>query len=366
MIHTPRLSKVNNVLIFGIALIAALYFGRSFFIPFTFAIVLSMLVLPICKKLESWGWSRGWAVAVSILVIILAGILLIGIMAAPIASFQQDLPQLKESLQKQYEQLQQFVAQKTNQQLPPMQEVMKKASSGVKSGGKAAMGLLGGLIGFLAEVLLMLVYMVFFLSKREKYENFVVKLNKESDEEEVRRTLHEISNVSAQYLLGRFLSIIILAILYTIGLTALGVKHAVVLSGIAAVLTLIPFVGTTLGGVFPAAAAFLSGSGTSPLAVIGVVFLVQLLDEYFLTPFIIGNKVDTSPLAIIVAVVIGGIIWGVAGMFLFIPLFGMAKIVFDHIPALQPYGYLIGSEGNDENKYVQKIKSWFKQKFSKS
>jgi predicted PurR-regulated permease PerM len=58
--------------------------------------------------------------------------------------------------------------------------------------------------------------------------------------------------------------------------------------------------------------------------------------------------------------------WGVAGMFLFIPLFGMFKIVCDHIPSLHPYGYLIGNEQKSENKFGKKIKGWFKEKFSKS
>ena len=367
MINTPPLSRVNVVLIFTFALVAGLYFGRSFLIPFVFGIILAMLVLPICKKLEGRGWKRGWAILVCVLLILAVAAALVAALTAPVASFNQDLPQLQNSFQQKLSQVQQFLVERFNIPIQKQQQALKQGASALQSAGKYVAGFVAGFFGFLAESVLVLVYVVFFLSGREKYENFVVKLNRENNPDEVREVLGQISQVSSQYLVGRLFSILILAVLYTVGLTLAGVKYAVLTGSLAALLTIVPFVGTAIGGLIPFGAALISGSG-SPLAAGAVVLVVQLLDEYLLEPFIVGGKVNISPLTMVVGVVVGGLIWGVAGMILFIPLIGMAKIVFDHVPALHPYGYLIGTgeSAGKEKEYVEKAKNWFKEKFNKA
>ncbi len=367
MISTPTLGRATQVLIFTFGLVAGLHYGRSFFIPLTFGIILAMLVLPVCKKLEGWGWKRGWAVLVCVLLILLIGAALVAALAAPVASFNEDLPQLQTSFQQKYAEVQQLLVEKFNIPVQKQQEALKQGASALKSVGKYVAGFVAGFFGFVAETLLVLVYVAFFLSGREKYENFVVQLNGGRNEGELRQMLGQISHVSSQYLVGRLLSILILAVLYTVGLSLVGLKYAVLMGSIAALLTIVPFVGTTLGGLFPLGAALFSGSG-SPVAAVVVIVVVQLLDEYLLEPFIVGGKVNISPLTMVVGVVVGGLIWGVAGMILFIPLIGMAKIVFDHVPALHPYGYLIGTgeSAGKEKEYVQKAKHWFKEKLGRA
>jgi predicted PurR-regulated permease PerM len=163
-----------------------------------------------------------------------------------------------------------------------------------------------------------------------------------------------------QYIGGRVLAIIILAVLNSIGLLILGIKYAILLGTIAAVFTFIPYVGTIIGGVFAAATALITKSPGSALAVIALLAFIQLLDDYLVEPYVVGAKVHLGPLAIIVVLVIGGLLWGVAGMILFIPLLAIAKIVFDHVPALQPYGYLVGDDENNSGETItDKIKHWF-------
>lgn len=367
MMKTPTLRRINAIFIFGIALVVIMHFARSFLIPFTTGIILAMLVLPVCRKLESWGWKRGWAILASVLIIILVVAALVVIMTAPISSFNQDLPDLKESMEEVLTQVQQFISEKLSISVQEQDSLMEQASEAMSSASGILTGFVTGFFGFLFDIILVLVYIAFFLNYREQYENFVVKLNDENDPDEIREVIEQISKVSTQYLIGRLLSIVVLAVLYTIGLTLVGLKYAILMGSIAAILTIVPYVGTALGGAIPAAAALLSGSGdVNPLAALGVIFVVQMLDDYLLEPFIVGDQVDISPLTIIVGVVIGGLVWGVAGMILFIPLLGMVKIIFDHVPALQPYAYLIGSRETEEKEYVKKVKQWFQKKFSKS
>jgi predicted PurR-regulated permease PerM len=70
--------------------------------------------------------------------------------------------------------------------------------------------------------------------------------------------------------------------------------------------------------------------------------VVQAVDNYFIEPFVVGGEVNLSALATIIALIAGGLLWGIAGMILFIPLLGIAKIVFDNVEKLEPIGFLIG------------------------
>ena len=360
------MGKTNTILIFGLALFTSLYFARPFLIPITTGVIVAMLVLPVCKWLERKGWSRGWAVATCVLILMLLGAGLVMVMMAPLTSFNQDFSDLEASFDEKVRQMQQYLAHQLGVSIEKQNDAVEKASSGPSPLGEYLTSFVTGFFGFIFDSILILVYIIFFLMNREKYKNFVVKLIDRTDAGEVKQILHQISKVSVQYLVGRLLSIVTLAILYTVGLLLIGLKHAAVMGSIAALLTIVPYVGTMLGGMFPAAAALLSNSGdVNPMAAIGVILLVQLVDDYLLEPFIVGEQVNVSPLAIIVGVVVGGLVWGVAGMILFIPLLGMLQIVCSHVPALQPYAYLIGTQEKAEKPYVQRVKQWVQGKRKK-
>jgi hypothetical protein len=88
------------------------------------------------------------------------------------------------------------------------------------------------------------------------------------------------------------------------------------------------------------------------------------LESNILTPNIVGSKVSLNPLTTIIALIIGEEVWGIVGMILFIPLLGVIKVVFDNVEVLQPYGYLLGTEGSDEHSLswgviVRKVKRLF-------
>ncbi len=76
--------------------------------------------------------------------------------------------------------------------------------------------------------------------------------------------------------------------------------------------------------------------------------VVQTVESYLLTPNITGNKLKINPLATITALLLGGLIWGIAGMILFVPYLGIAKVIFNHIEELRPFSYFIGIEKEDQ------------------
>ncbi len=360
--QTVPVNRVNSILFFGFLICTALYVAKSFLIPFVVALLLAMLVLPLCNKLEGWGINRGISIFLCILLILAVVAGIFSVFTAQVVSFNEDLPRIKSQMQDVLYKVQQWI--EVRFKIPPREQesfLEENTASSAKDAGKLAMQIVSGAIGGLTTFLLILVYIFFFLFYREKYELFFLKVRGENNSQEVKEVLGKIANVSVKYIGGRFVAILILAVLNSVGLLIVGVKYAVLLGCLAALFTFIPYVGTLVGGVFAAGTALVTKSPGAALAVLGILAVVQLVDDYFIEPYIVGGQVNLSPLAIIVILVIGGLLWGVAGMILFIPLLGIAKVIFDHVPSLHPYGYLVGDDKKeDDTSFTGKIRNWFK------
>jgi predicted PurR-regulated permease PerM len=351
--------RATFILAFGIALVAALYYGRHFFIPFTFGCLLAMLFLPVCKKLESWGISRIPAILLCLLLIFL----LLGAVAAVLsfqaASFAKDLPQIQQKLNQVITLLQDWIQSKFGVSPQKQLDMLKKGVSSLsQSGSNFVTMFFSGVLGSFTSFALVLVYIFFLLWKREKYEEFFLKLTRNENKPEAKETLKQITKVSSDYLAGRMLSMGMLAILYSIGFSIVGLKNGILLGIIAVIPTIIPYVGPLIGGFFPLAMAFVAGSSNLVIPVLLVLAVAQAVDNYLIEPFVLGSNLNLSPFVTIVSIVVGELIWGVAGMILFIPLFAMIHIVADHVPALHPIAFLLGdTEG--EPAFIGKIKEWF-------
>jgi predicted PurR-regulated permease PerM len=144
-----------------------------------------------------------------------------------------------------------------------------------------------------------------------------------------------------------------------IGLVALGIKQAILLVFLAGFLNIIPYVGTLIGALIPIMMALLFKESMWHAFGVAVIFLFnQVIDNNITTPNVVGSHVQVNPLATIMAVITGNIIWGIPGMILFIPLLGVFKIVCDNIDQLKPIGYLLGEEPTEKKEpgLLKKIK----------
>lgn len=198
-------------------------------------------------------------------------------------------------------------------------------------------------------IIIILVYVFLMLLYRHIFINFIQKIS--PDKQEAETVSREVAKVSKDYLAGRLIVIGIVAVINSVALTLIGIKHGIFFGVLAALLDLIPYIGIIIGAGLPLIMSLINHEKLWPFfAVLGLFVFVQLLENYFLTPKIVGSKVRLNPLFTLMAVLVGGYLWGVAGMILFIPFLGMLKVVFDHIKPLHPYGYLIGDPDNRTEK----------------
>jgi predicted PurR-regulated permease PerM len=353
--------RANQYLLFVILVVLILYFGRTFLIPIVFAAMLAMLMAPVCRKLDSFGLKRALSSLACVLILVLVIVGIGAIIRAQFAAFAEDVVLIEKKGQELVSQVQTFIESEFGVTQEKQDSVVKEQTQGAgKSAGTYVSRFLGGLTTAIASMVLTLVFTFLFIYSKEKYERFFLKLFRDKDPVKVKKIVGEISHVSQQYLTGRVMSITIIAILYAIGLSIVGIKNAVLLAGIAALLTVIPYVGTVLGGLFPVMMALITEDSLQPaMLAILVMFLIQTMDNYFIEPNIVGGEVNLSALTSILSIIAGGMIWGVAGMILFLPMAGIIKIICDHVESLQSIGYVIG---DPEGKKNSRIGDWVREK----
>jgi predicted PurR-regulated permease PerM len=206
-------------------------------------------------------------------------------------------------------------------------------------------GVLSSTVSILGDFLLMLVYIVLFLSQKERLREFVLQRAPEERRGETHETINRAAGVAQKYLKGRLILIVILSVCYAIGFSLVGVDYFIVVAILAAILSIIPYLGNIIGGLLAMAIAVAGGGGsTAILGILGTMAVTQTLESYILTPLIVGDEVDINPLTTIVAVIGFTIMWGPVGAIVAIPVVAMVRIVLKHIDGMEDYAYLLGQE----------------------
>ena len=194
------------------------------------------------------------------------------------------------------------------------------------------------------------------LDYKDLIKKFIVAAFNISSENKVREILSESRSVSHQYILGLLIEMVIVFALNAVGFLILGIEYALFLALVAALLNLVPYVGMLIANIFCMIMTFVFSENIFDVIWVGVILaIVQFVDNNFLMPRIVGSKVKINALVTLLAVITGGTIWGVAGMFLSIPALGVLKVIFDRVDGLKPYGLILGVETPWSGDKLQKI-----------
>lgn len=169
----------------------------------------------------------------------------------------------------------------------------------------------------------------------------------------LRNILQESISSYYYFVKGMALVYLIVACLNSLGLALLGIPQAILFGTIASLLTFIPYVGIAIASLLPMSVAWIAfNSFWYPLGVVLVFAFVQVLEANVIFPIAISNKLKINTLVTIMAILLGGIIWGASGMVLFIPFLGILKLVADRIPAWSTLALLLGT-GDDPKQGIE-------------
>ncbi|TLV02558.1 AI-2E family transporter [Dyadobacter luticola] len=321
-----------------------LYLLQDIIVPFAFAGLISILLNPVYNRFVRWNFNKILAIVCTIFLalLVVAGIMFF--LSSQIAQFGEMLPQLKTKAVSLIHDLQSWLSAKFNVSNEKQTSMVNDALNEAMNSGKTYVGkTLNTVFGVVSFFILIPLYIFLLLFYKPLILNFVFEVFDEHNSERVAEILQETKGAVQSYIVGLMIETTIIAVLNSTALLILGVKYAVLLGVIGAILNLIPYIGGLIAIILPVLISFITNDGfTTPLLIIGAYTLIQFADNNIIVPRIVSSKVSVNALISILIVLLGGTLWGVSGMFLSIPFAAVLKIIFDRIEELKPWGKLLG------------------------
>lgn len=332
-----------------IAFFYIIYIGHDLLVPLVLAALIAILLNPLVNRLHR----RLNRVLAIVIVLLGAAILICGVIyfiASQMMTFSEAFPQFQQKFGVLWHDIMGWVSdtfglnkKKIDGMMLKMQnEVMEKVGTGIGQ----TLGTIGGAISM---VVLLPIYVFMILLYKPMIIVFIEKLFNQEQRPVVDDAMQQTQKLIQSYLIGLLLEIALVTALNSVGLLIIGVEYAVLLAFIGALLNLIPYLGAIIAMAIVASVAFATKSASAALWVIVLYALVQLIDNNFILPKVVGSKVKINAFVSILAVLVGGALWGIAGMFLAIPLVALAKVVFDRVEGLEPFGYILGDDMPETN-----------------
>ena len=361
--HTPFYQRLGLTLLSLGIIAAAIVLGKEVLLPLLFAILLAMLLLPITNYFASKGLHRVLSIIIPVFLTLIVVSGLIYLLSIQIINFLDDAPELNKKLTEVGVSAQKWINQHIHITVRKQNEYIQETVEGIKdNGGKLVGFTFGSLTGIVTYIILLPIYTFLMLYYRKHIKAFLVGVFKNGSEEQINEVLVESSTIAQQYLTGLMIETAIVFTLNTIGFLILGIKYAIFLALLAALLNLIPYVGMLVANVFSMLVTLVTAEDPKTVIWVGVILAgVQVIDNHFLMPLIVGNKVRINALVTIIGVLIGGLLCGIPGMFLAIPTLAVLKVIFDKVPGLNPWGILLGDaapgdEPPKENSVTKKAR----------
>lgn len=331
----------------GLCLLLGLfYMANSIIMPLLMAFFISLMLLPLFRFLRK---IRIPEIIAIVLVILTGALIIIAILlffSLQVASLVKDISQLEKNLNLHWNTLSAWINRNLNlsadQQIRVLQEQGGKL---LNNAGSYLSGAAVSITELFVFVGLLPIYVFLILFYKNLLLRFIFLWFKKEDHPQVESALRETEVMVKSYLTGLMIQVTYMTILLGVLLTIVGIKHAMLIAIVFAILNLIPYVGALIGNLF---GVLLTLSSSSELwhvfAVLIVIAVVQFLDNNILMPKIVGSKVKINALVTIIGVIVGGSLAGISGMFLSLPIIAVLKIIFDHTEAFKHWGLILGDE----------------------
>jgi predicted PurR-regulated permease PerM len=360
MIEIPKIPKLRSsngtfsgleILQYIVLICFILYFGKTLFIPLSFSLLISFILFPVCKWMESKGINKMRAIIISLLIVLSFIGIIVYLLFMQINEFSNEWGLFREKLSEALNQISIFIVERFEITTDEQVAFLKNS---INNSGTQVFSLLRSSLYSLSEYLFFLLIIPVVSALILYYRNILAKALYQIFPADRKETVHEIliETIRAYYnfIKGMFLVYLIVGLLNSIGLLIIGVPHPFMFGFIASILTFIPYIGIMISSLLPIAVSWITyNSIWYPLAVVLVFSIVQALEAYVIFPLAVGHRLKINTLVIIIMITAGGILWGAAGMILFIPFASIAKLIADRSPRLKILSILLG-EGEEEEE----------------
>ena len=324
--------------------------------PFAIAALLGWLGDPWVDRLQLAGRSRNTAVtlvfALMALVLLLVMLLLVPMLERQLVTLVESMPRYRDWVMGTAIP---WIEGRTGFQLRvwlDFNHLIEMIRTNWERAGGFATTLLGSLsrsgfaiLGLLANVVLLPVLAFFFLRDWDVLVQRAALMVPRDHLPTVSRLARESSEVLGAFLRGQFLVMIILGLMYGVGLWAVGLDLGILIGIIAGLLTFVPYLGPTSGIVLGVLAALVQyGDWEHPAGVLVVFGIGQIIESYWLTPKLVGDRIGLHPVAVIFAVLAGGQLFGFLGMLLALPVAAVVNVLLRYAQERYTHSRLYAGE----------------------
>lgn len=341
--------------LFAIALIYwILGEARDILIPLVFATLIAVVLFPLCRFFEhTLRFPRAMAALLCVIIFTTLIICLGYVFIVQVVNFSDDLPELQTRSQKIIDEAQFWLSNKLHiNRYDQMDYLKKSANNIITSAADSLSNVFRSVAVFVLWTVFIFIYTFFILFHRDLLIKFASHLFSEHNRDKVGEVIQETKGIIYNYIGGLLIEMLLVGIVNCSMFEILGMKYAMLLGIMAAILNIIPYLGIYTSIIITATVTFAYGTPVMAFQASIGLFIVHLLDSNILMPRIVGGRVKMNSFVTILAVVLGNMVWGIPGMFLFIPVAGIMKVICERTRGLEAWAILMGVE-----ERVQKKKS---------
>lgn len=335
---TLRIQKTAYLLFIIVVVFWILKVGSFIIVPLVWGIFFAFSLFPISNWFEEKRLPRGFAITLTIVLISAIALFVFYTLINQVLNLILDIPEISESFNNKISAYFMDLGSMVGMEGSTMPEISSfftpdKLNATLLEAVKSLT--LAGIVPLF--IFLMLYYTDFFME-------FLKKISGE-DNNSILIWINDSGKVIQSYLVGLGIVTGIVSVMSGLFFYFIGIKYYVLFAVFIAVMNLIPYVGVIISSFLVVFYVLLTTDSLFyPFFTLFMLWIIQLTENNLITPVIVGSKVKVNTMVVILAILIGGSLWGVSGMILFIPLMGVLKITFDRIPSLAPYGYLLGDK----------------------
>ncbi|AIL45976.1 AI-2E family transporter [Elizabethkingia anophelis] len=348
----PFYLKLASVLISIMILGYLAIQGQDLIIPMVMGLLFAILLVPVCNFLEKkLRFNRSIsAIVVSVLGLALIGFILY-LIGVQTTSFSEDWPAFQKQITAAFDSIQDWIADKfgvqKHKQLTYINDLAQKSLS---TGTVIVEKMLKSITYILMLIGLTFLFTLFILIYRRQLVRFIIMCFADKHKAVVMDVVNSIQYMVKKYLIGLIIQMVLVTILSFIAYTIIGIKYNFLLAIITGIFNVLPYLGILIATVLGVFVTFATSSAANVLWVLVGMVAVHAVDGNIIMPKIVGSQVKLNSLIVIIGLIVGESIWGVMGMFLTIPIMAIAKIIFDRVEDLKPWGYLMGDD-DDAKEY---------------
>lgn len=332
--------------------------GSFIFVPLVWGIFFAFALYPVSAWFERKRFPRGLAVGLSILLVSILALGIFYLLLNQVFGLIREIPEIEtnisEKMVRYSKEINLLFGEEwfSSSTVPGLDSIVSSVdfNETLFATGKSLT-----LIGIVPLYTFLLLYYKDFFSE------FLVRYSSKN-QQNILHWVNDSGQIIQYYLVGMIRVTGIVALLSGVFFYAIGVEFYVLFAVFIALMNLIPFVGVFLSSVVAILYVFLTtDSLIYPMLTFVCLWGIQLLENNLITPMVVGSKVKVNAFAVIISILIGGWLWGISGMILFIPLVGILKITLEKSEKLQAFGFLLSDEvqvNEDSENFWKILRKW--------